>query len=64
MAPELLVDAPEQEAAQRHGQATRDGAQALERAPPTALVDLAFDGRPEQVEHLRDDDHARDSMVP
>ena len=38
-------------------------AQPLEGRAAAALLDLALDGAPEQVEHLGDDDHARDPVL-
>ena len=63
LAAELRVDAPEQQAPDAIGQVAGDAAQAVERRRPAALVDLALDGAPEQVEDLRDDDHRRHPVV-
>ena len=63
VAAELGVEAGEQPTADRVRQASGDGAQSLDDRRPAALVDLALDGAPEQVEDLRDDDHARDPVL-
>ncbi len=54
---QLLVDAAEQARAEAHGQTSGDPAKPGEGGLATALVDLALDGAPEEVEHLGDDDH-------
>ena len=63
MAAELVVDAAEQARPERHRQVARDRAEPVEGRRPAALVDLALDGAPEQVEDLRDDHHRGDPMV-
>ena len=63
MAAELLVDAPEQARPQAQRQVPGDPAQPVERLGPAALLDLALDGAPEEVEHLRDDDHRGHPVV-
>ena len=45
------------------GQLPGDAAQAVERGLAAALVDLALDGAPEQVEDLRDDHHRGHPVV-
>ena len=60
---ELAVDAPEQQPPRGERQVSGDATQSIERAATTGLVDLALDGRPEQVQHLGHDDHARDPVL-
>ncbi len=62
-AAEPLVDAPEDHAAQAHRQPSGDAAEPRELARPARLLHLAFDGAPEQVEHLGDDDHRGDAVL-
>ena len=57
MAAQLCMDAPEQEPANRERQVAGDAPQPIDRRPAAALVDLAFDGTPEEVQDLRHDDH-------
>ena len=63
MAAELLVDAPEEARPEAHRQVAGDAAKPVERGLAAALGDLALDGAPEQVEHLRDDDHRGHPLV-
>ncbi len=60
---ELGMDAREQASPQRERQVPGDAPQAVDERRPAALLDLAFDGAPEQVEDLRDDDHRRHPVI-
>ena len=61
--PSCCVDAAEQTRPDAHRQVARDRAQPVERARAAALVDLALDRAPEQVEDLRHDHHRGHPVV-
>ena len=63
VAAELAVDAAEDAPPDAHRQVPGDAAQSIEGGGLAALLDLARDGAPEQVEDLRDDDHRGDLVV-